>query len=169
MLLAAAVDPTSPSLYMAESIMVGAAILVGTMIIQAFSSGLTVQIVGSLVKSGYAGVSFFQNVASMMLVVLIALTGIMLQIAIWALVLYKLDEFPNFASAFYYSMNNFTTLGVDYVTTSARWRLLGPLEAVNGVLMFGVTTAMVYTIMGRLAYLRGKLDAAGNPFDEAGE
>jgi hypothetical protein len=169
MLLAATVDPTSPSLYMAESIMVGAGILIVTMAVQAFSSGLTVQIVGALVRNGYAGVSFFQNVASMMLVVLIALSGIMAQIAIWALVLYNLDEFPNFASAFYYSTNNFTTLGVDYVTTSARWRLLGPLEAVNGVLMFGVTTAMVYTIMGRLAMLRGRLTSVGNPFEDAGE
>jgi hypothetical protein len=34
---------------------------------------------------------------------------------------------------------------------SRRWRLLGPLEAVNGSLMLGLSAAMLFAVMGRIA------------------
>jgi hypothetical protein len=33
---------------------------------------------------------------------------------------------------------------------SARWRLLGPIETANGMLMFGVTTAIIFAVIQRL-------------------
>ncbi|MGA8553339.1 MAG: ion channel, partial [Candidatus Acidiferrales bacterium] len=63
-------------------------------------------------------------------------------------------EFSNFAAALYYSGATYTTLGDDTVVISARWRLLGPLEAADGVLMFGVTTAMIFAVIQRLVQAR---------------
>ena len=37
---------------------------------------------------------------------------------------------------------------------SPRWRLLGPLEALNGSLMLGLSAAMLYTVLGRVAEVR---------------
>jgi hypothetical protein len=37
---------------------------------------------------------------------------------------------------------------------SASWRLLGPLEAADGLLMFGVTTAMIFAVIQRLLLSR---------------
>jgi hypothetical protein len=37
---------------------------------------------------------------------------------------------------------------------SPAWRLLGPLEAANGMLMFGVSTAMVFAVIQRLIEAR---------------
>ena len=37
---------------------------------------------------------------------------------------------------------------------SPQWRLLGPLEAANGILMFGVSTAMIFTLILRLTQTR---------------
>jgi hypothetical protein len=37
---------------------------------------------------------------------------------------------------------------------SPEWRLLGPLEATNGMIMFGVSTAMIFTVIHRLAEAR---------------
>jgi hypothetical protein len=37
---------------------------------------------------------------------------------------------------------------------SSTWRLLGPLEAANGTLMFGVSAAMIFTLVLRLAQAR---------------
>jgi hypothetical protein len=37
---------------------------------------------------------------------------------------------------------------------SPSWRLLGPLEAANGMLMFGVSTAMIFTVIQRLVEAR---------------
>jgi hypothetical protein len=41
---------------------------------------------------------------------------------------------------------NFTTLGYGDIVMSRAWRLLGPLEAVAGMLMFGVSTAVLFGV-----------------------
>jgi len=58
------------------------------------------------------------------------------------------------AEAFYHSAVNFTTLGHGYIFMSRRWRLLGPLEAVNGSLMLGLSAAMFLTVPGKVAETR---------------
>jgi hypothetical protein len=40
------------------------------------------------------------------------------------------------------------------VVMSASWRLLGPLEAADGMLMFGVSTAMIFAVVARLIQTR---------------
>jgi hypothetical protein len=67
--------------------------------------------------------------------------GNLAQIAIWAGLFLLLGEFETFAAAAYHSAVNFATLGYGDVVMSERNRFLGPLEAINGVLMVGVSTA----------------------------
>ncbi|HEX8817585.1 MAG TPA: ion channel, partial [Terriglobales bacterium] len=55
---------------------------------------------------------------------------------------------------YYHSAVNFTTLGYGDMLLSPHWRMLGPLEAATGMLMFGVSTAQVFTIIQRLAQTR---------------
>ena len=66
-----------------------------------------------------------------------------LQMGIWAILFLVLGEFADFSSALYHSAVNFSTLGYGDVVMSPRWRLLGPLEAANGILMVGVSTAVI--------------------------
>ncbi len=42
---------------------------------------------------------------------------------------------------------NYTTLGYGDVIMSPSWKLFGPLEAADGMLMFGVSTAMVISVI----------------------
>jgi hypothetical protein len=58
--------------------------------------------------------------------------------------------FSDFETAFYYSAQNYTSLGYGDVLPSEQWRLLGPLEAVNGLLAFGLSTAVLFAILNRL-------------------
>jgi len=67
--------------------------------------------------------------------------GNLAQIAIWAVLFLMLGEFDTFDAAAYHSAVNFATLGYGDVVMSVRNRFLGPLEAINGVLMVGVSTA----------------------------
>jgi hypothetical protein len=76
--------------------------------------------------------------------------GHMIQIAIWALLFMQLDEFSNFLTAFYHSTVNFSSLGYGDIVMSEKWRLLGALEASNGILMFGLSTGTLLSIMGNL-------------------
>ncbi|MGF1613402.1 MAG: ion channel [Gammaproteobacteria bacterium] len=65
----------------------------------------------------------------------------MAQVALWAWLFVLLEEFQRFNEAFYHSAVNFATLGYGDVVMSARHKLLGPLEAINGALMIGLSTA----------------------------
>jgi hypothetical protein len=63
-------------------------------------------------------------------------------------------EFSQLAAAFYHSGMNYTTLGDSEKVMSPSWRLLAPLEAANGMLMFGVSTAMLFAVIQRLFQIR---------------
>ncbi len=69
-----------------------------------------------------------------------------MQIAVWSLLFLFLGEFHQFGEAFYHSAVNFSTLGYGDIVMSGQYKLLGPLEAVNGVLMIGVTSAALITV-----------------------
>jgi hypothetical protein len=87
---------------------------------------------------------------------MIIMIGNLLQIASWAVLFYLFDEFQNFSTAFYHSVVNFSTLGYGDIVMSEKRRLLGALEATNGVLMFGLTTGFLYTVLN--AMLRRRWD-----------
>lgn len=74
-------------------------------------------------------------------VMCILVIGNLTQVTIWGLLFRLLGEFPRLADAVYHSAVNFGTLGYGDVVMSQRYRLLGPLEAINGALMIGVSTA----------------------------
>jgi hypothetical protein len=85
--------------------------------------------------------SFWHSIAVLSGVMLLLVIGNAAQIAIWAAVFLLLDEFQQFGGAFYHSAVNFATLGYGDFVMSEQHKLLGPLEALNGVLMIGVSTA----------------------------
>ncbi|MGD0075038.1 MAG: ion channel [Candidatus Binataceae bacterium] len=85
---------------------------------------------------------------------LLALAGHLVEMGLWAVAFDLCGEFSDFAAALYHSAGNYTTLGDSSVVISARWRLLGPLEAANGMLMFGISTAMIFAIVQRLIQTR---------------
>ena len=64
---------------------------------------------------------------------------------VWAQIFMTLGEFENFAAAFYHSAVNFATLGYGDVVMSEKHKILGPLQAVNGALMIGVSTGALMT------------------------
>lgn len=83
-------------------------------------------------------------------VLLILFVGHVFQIAIWALLFIYLGEFVDFATAFYHSAVNFASLGYGDIVMSEKRRLLGALEASNGVLMFGLSAGTLLAVMTRL-------------------
>ena len=82
-------------------------------------------------------------------VMLVLVIGNFLQIALWAGLFMYLGEFADFGTAAYYSAVNFSTLGYGDIVMSEQYRVLGPMQAVNGVLMIGVSTAVVMAALQR--------------------
>ena len=78
-------------------------------------------------------------------VMLLLVVGNLGQIALWSWLFLLLEEFQQFDVAFYHSAVNFGSLGYGDIVMSDEHKLLGALEAINGVLMIGVSTAALMT------------------------
>jgi hypothetical protein len=133
---------------------VGAAIILCTVFIHALAVGATVNFIRYERHKGRMGTGFLIDLAIVVSVVLFAFSAHLLEIALWAGLLLICGEFGDFGVAFYHSAVNYTTLGYGDIILTPSWRLLGPLEAANGALLFGVSTAIVFAVMQRLIQAR---------------
>ena len=133
---------------------VGASAVVCTILLHALAVSATVHFVRYACTLGHAGTSVWIDMAIVALVVAFAFVAHLLEIAVWAVVFLLCGEFPAFGPAYYHSAVNYTTLGYGDVIMTPSWRLLGPLEATNGALMFGVSTAIIFAVLLRLVEAR---------------
>ena len=72
------------------------------------------------------------------------------EILSWAVMYLWLGDFESLERALYFSAVTFTTLGYGDITLQERWQLLSSVEAVNGIILFGVSTAFLFAVMRRL-------------------
>jgi hypothetical protein len=63
---------------------------------------------------------------------------------VWAVAFRLLGALPDSKSALFYSLSAITTYGHSDLFLAPQWRLLGALEALNGIMLFGLTTAFMY-------------------------
>jgi hypothetical protein len=133
---------------------VGASAVACTIIIRALAVIATVNFIRHERRLGRVGVGFLIDLSIVALVISVELLAHLTEIAIWALLFLVCREFSDFGTAYYHSAVNYTTLGYGDLIMTPSWRMLGPLEAANGMLMFGVSTAIIFTIMQRLIQAR---------------
>src|SRR5262249_46945885 len=133
---------------------VGTIAVLCTIAIHAAALSATVNLFRHERRLGRAGIRFWSNVLIVALAVLFAFAAHLVEIALWAAVFILCGEFQEFGMAFDHSAVNYTTLGYGNVVMSPSWRLLGPLEAADGMLLFGVTTAMIFAVIQRLIRAR---------------
>ena len=74
------------------------------------------------------------------------------QILVWA-VFYRWMCFPGWGLSFYFSTANYSTIGCSDPVLPRTWRSLGPVEAVTGVLMCGLSVSLVFAVVTRLVDL----------------
>ena len=79
-----------------------------------------------------------------------------LEVMVWSLAYLVVGAAPPGADLVYFAFVNYTTLGYGDVTPLENWRLLGPLTAMNGVLLFGWSTAVIFEVLRRT--LRRRLE-----------
>lgn len=69
--------------------------------------------------------------------------------AIWAAAYRLLDALPDNRTAMLYSISAMTSYGHANLFLKDRWQLMGALEALNGMLLFGLTTAFLFAMIQR--------------------
>jgi Ion channel len=133
---------------------VGIVAVMCTIMIHALPLSATVNFVRRERKRGRFGMSFWIDMGIIALALLGALAAHLIEIALWAVLYLICGEFADFATAYYHSAVNYTSLGYGDIIMSPSWKLLGPLETANGMLLFGVSTAMLFAVIQRLIEAR---------------
>jgi hypothetical protein len=125
-----------------------------TIFVHALALATTVNLFRYEKRRGHLGADALKNLAIIVLVISVAFVAHLAEIGLWAVLLVLCGEFQELGTAYYHSAVNYTTLGYGDLLLTPAWRLLGPLEATNGALMFGVSAAMVFAAVQRLVLAR---------------
>jgi hypothetical protein len=67
--------------------------------------------------------------------------------AIWAAAYLWLGALDSPLDALLFSVDSMTTRGASGLTLQRHWQMMGALEAVDGMLLFGVSTAYIFAVM----------------------
>jgi hypothetical protein len=86
-------------------------------------------------------------VTVMMATVSVLMAAHIAEVMVWSLAYAIVGAAPEGANLLYFAFVNYTTLGYGDVTPLPRWNLLGPMTAMNGVLMFGWSTAVMFEVL----------------------
>jgi hypothetical protein len=70
-----------------------------------------------------------------------------LEVLVWALAYSLVGAAPAGSDLLYFAFVNYTTLGYGDITPVQAWRLTGPRTAMNGILMFGWSTAVLFEVL----------------------
>lgn len=98
------------------------------------------------------------------ILMLTLMLGNIVQAAFWALIYMALGAFQDFETALYFSGLTFTSLGYGDVVLNGRVRLIAPLQAANGLMMFGITTGLFIAAFQRAVkrWIEAHRDSAGH-------
>ena len=94
----------------------------------------------------YSSLSLSWIMSSALCVLMAAHT---LEVMIWAVIYKAVGVGPPGSDLLYFAFVNYTTLGYGDIIPAERWRLLGPVAAMNGILLFGWSTAVIFEILRR--------------------
>jgi hypothetical protein len=133
---------------------VGAGAVVCTLMIHGLAVLTNVNFVRYERRRGRVGIGFRIDFAIVVVAMSLVFVAHLIEIALWAGLFLICGEFQEFGIAYYFSAVNYTTLGYGDLIMSPSWKLLGPLESADGALMFGVSTAMIFTVIVRLVEAR---------------
>jgi len=89
------------------------------------------------------------------------------EVLVWALAYAVVGAAPAGSELLYFTFVNYTTLGYGDVTPVERWRLTGPMTAMNGILMFGWSTAVLFEVLRKTFEHLASIAAPGEPFSAA--
>jgi hypothetical protein len=86
-------------------------------------------------------------VAVMIATVSVFMAAHIVEVLVWSLAYVMVGAAPPGTDFIYFAFVNYTTLGYGDVTPIERWNLLGPMTAMNGVLLFGWSTAVIFSVL----------------------
>jgi hypothetical protein len=134
---------------MVKYALIGAALVVVTVIIHALGTTWWLRVLGRPYTDSDGMVIVGKSAQVLIGTVLALLVLHAIEIVVWAyayLALLPSGELASFEESVYFSFVTFTTLGYGDITLTENWRLLSGIEALNGIMLVGWTTAMLFAV-----------------------
>jgi hypothetical protein len=144
-----------------DQIFVGAAASLVNLIIHAVLLGAVVWTVTHLSTRDSAVPAFLQYTIVIVATGTLLVAGHFAEVVVWAYTYALAGAAPAGTDLVYFAFGNYTTLGYGDVTPVARWRLLGPMTALNGIMLIGWSTALIIEILRRTGHAPDKPLAGG--------
>jgi hypothetical protein len=107
--------------------------------------GVVIRVTGAMEMSH----QLIRLIATMIATVSVLMVAHFVEVFVWSLAYMIAGAAPPGTDLIYFAFVNYTTLGYGDVTPIERWHLLGPMAAMNGVLLFGLSTAIIFEVLRR--------------------
>ncbi len=138
---------------MLKQLLVGGAISICNIMIHALVMAAVVRVSQAVSRTNVLHPSWF------LVVVMISAVSVLMiahssEVFVWALAYRIVGATPAGADGLYFAFVNYATLGYGDVVPVADWQLLGPMTAMNGVLLYGWSTAVIFEVLRRAMMLR---------------
>jgi Ion channel len=131
-------------------LLVGLPVSIFMILIHLLPVRITLELLRHEKKLGRIGSNFWVDISILLRVLLFASLAHIIEVALWGGLFVICGEFRDVGTAFYHSAVNYTSLGYGDIVMSPSWRLLGPIETASGMLLFGMTTAIIISVIQRL-------------------
>lgn len=126
-------------------------LIVGTLVFHVIGLGYIAQLAERILVRRQATQSLLLEFAiAMGPTVLMATLLLAFDAVVWAATYRILGALPTTAQAMLYSLSAITSYGHADVFLEPKWQLMGAMEAVNGTLLFGLTTAFLFAVIQRV-------------------
>jgi hypothetical protein len=133
---------------MLRQFLLGGGVSICNIVIHAFVMTAVVRVVHVVAvrRTGHPAMLLISVMVATVSVLMVAHAS---EVLVWALAYAIVDAAPRGSDLVDFAFVNYTTLGYGDVTPVERWRLLGPMTAMNGVLLFGWSTAVIFEVLRR--------------------
>jgi hypothetical protein len=131
---------------MLRQLLMGGAVSLGNIAVHALVMAIVVAVARNALRWQH------RRHQSWLTAIMVATVGVLLlahvgEVALWSIAYALLGVTPPGADNLYFAFVNYTTLGYGDVVPVEEWRLLGPMAAMNGVLLFGWSTAVIFEVL----------------------
>ena len=145
---------------MLDQFLIGGAFSICNIAIHALVMTAVVRVARSMAAKNVSRPSLML-IGVMIATVTVLMVAHTVEVIVWSLAYLIVDAVPAGAGRVYFAFVNYTTLGYGDVIPAEDWKILGPMTAMNGVLLFGWSTAVIFEVLRRSMTRLSHIDASG--------
>jgi hypothetical protein len=135
---------------MVDQILAGGATSLVNLVIHALIMGALVKLLFGMAGRGSGAPEFLRYTVVIVTAGSVLLVAHFAEILLWAYTYAAVGAAPPGTDLVYFAFSNYTTLGYGDVLPVEHWRLLGPMTALNGIILIGWSTALVFAFLRRI-------------------